>query len=78
MVELGRVDIYHEVSVLSQYLALPRAGHLEAVYHIFAYLNKHDKSSIVFDQSPVEGGIALSRLPAPSLPVFVGWPDLHC
>jgi hypothetical protein len=49
MVELGRVDIYHEVSVLSQYLALPRAGHLEAVYHIFAYLNKHDKSSIVFD-----------------------------
>jgi hypothetical protein len=49
MVELGRVDIYHEVSVLSQYLALPRAGHLEAVYHIFSYLNKHDKSSIVFD-----------------------------
>jgi hypothetical protein len=49
MVELGRIDIYHEVSVLSQYLALPRAGHLEAVYHIFAYLNKHDKSSIIFD-----------------------------
>jgi hypothetical protein len=41
MVELGRVDIYHEVSVLSKYLALPRAGHLETVYHIFAYLNKH-------------------------------------
>jgi hypothetical protein len=51
MVELGRVDIYYEVSVLSQYLALPRAGHLEAVYHIFAYLMKHDKSSIVFDPS---------------------------
>jgi hypothetical protein len=50
MVELGRVDIYHEVSVLSQYLDLPQAGHLEAVYHIsFSYLNKHDKSSIVFD-----------------------------
>jgi hypothetical protein len=49
MVELGRVDIYHEVSVLSQYLALPRAGHLEAAYHIFSYLNKHEKSSIVFD-----------------------------
>jgi hypothetical protein len=49
MVELGRIDIYHEVSVLSQYLALPRHGHLEAVYHIFAYLDKHEKSSIVFD-----------------------------
>jgi hypothetical protein len=24
------------------------------------------------------GGIALSRLPALSLPVFVGWPVLHC
>jgi hypothetical protein len=49
MVELGRIDIYHEVSVLSQYLASPRVGHLETVYHIFAYLHKHDKSSIVFD-----------------------------
>jgi hypothetical protein len=48
MVELGRIDIYHEVSVLSQYLASPRVG-LEVVYHIFAYLHKHDKSSIVFD-----------------------------
>jgi hypothetical protein len=26
---------------------------------------------------PFGGGIALSRLPAPSLPVFVGWPFLH-
>jgi hypothetical protein len=49
MVELGRIDIYYEVSVLSQYLALPRIDHLEAVYHIFSYLSKHDKSSIVFD-----------------------------
>jgi hypothetical protein len=49
MIELGRIDIYYEVSVLSQYLALPRIGHLEAVYHIFSYLSKHDKSSIVFD-----------------------------
>jgi hypothetical protein len=49
MVELGCIDIYHEILVLSQYLALPRHGHLEAVYHIFAYLDKHEKSSIVFD-----------------------------
>jgi hypothetical protein len=48
-VELGRIDIYTEVALLSQQLALPRVGHLEVVYHIFAYLNKHDKSRIIFD-----------------------------
>jgi hypothetical protein len=47
-VELGRIDIYTEVALLSQHLALPRVGHLEAVYHVFAYLNKHEKSSIIF------------------------------
>ena len=52
-VELGRVDIYLEVSLLSQYLASPRQGHLEAVYSIFAYLKKHDKSAIVFDPKDV-------------------------
>lgn len=48
-VELGRIDIYTEVALLSQHLALPRVGHLEAVYHVFAYLNKHEKSRIIFD-----------------------------
>jgi hypothetical protein len=51
MVELGRVDIYYEVSVLAQYLALPRIGHLHATYHMFSYLNKHDKSRIIFDHA---------------------------
>ena len=37
-VELGRIDIITEVSALSSFLALPREGHLEAVFHIFAYL----------------------------------------
>ena len=48
-VELGRTDIYMEVSLQSQHLALPRVGHLEAVYHVFAYLQKYPKSSIIFD-----------------------------
>ncbi|KAI2490038.1 Reverse transcriptase (RNA-dependent DNA polymerase) [Fragilaria crotonensis] len=48
-VELGRIDIYTEVALLSQHLALPRVGHLEAAYHVFAYLNKHEKSRIIFD-----------------------------
>ena len=48
-IELGRLDIYTEVSLPSQHLALPRVGHLETVYHVLAYLNKHKKSSIIFD-----------------------------
>lgn len=48
-VELGRVDMYYEVATLSHYLASPREGHLEAAYHIFAYLKSHPKFSIVFD-----------------------------
>ncbi len=39
-IERGRLDIFVEVSQLSQHQALPRRGHLEALYHIFAYLKK--------------------------------------
>ena len=48
-VELGRIDIAGEVSMLSSYLAAPRIGHVEAVLHIFAYLAKYDRSRVVFD-----------------------------
>ena len=48
-VELGRVDILLEVSLLSSHNAMPRQGHLEAVYHIFAYLKGHANSRIVLD-----------------------------
>jgi hypothetical protein len=40
-VELGRIDIKYEVTCLSSFLVMPRAGHLEAVYNIFGYLSKH-------------------------------------
>ena len=30
-------------------MALPQVGHLEAVYHIFGYLMKHETSRIIFD-----------------------------
>ena len=39
-VELGRVDIHYEVSLLSTHLAAPRMGHLHQVIHIFSYLKK--------------------------------------
>ena len=53
-VELGRLDIYYEVSILSQHQALPREGHLEAAYHIFGYLKNKSKCSIVFDPQESE------------------------
>ena len=48
-VELGRIDILLEVSLMSSYLASPREGHLEMVYNIFAYIGKHEESQIVLD-----------------------------
>lgn len=48
-VELGRLDILLETSLLSAYLASPREGHLEAVFHIFGYLKWHPKRKIAFD-----------------------------
>ena len=48
-VEIGRLDILLEVSMLSHHLALPREGHLEQVMHIFGYLKQHPKRKIAFD-----------------------------
>jgi hypothetical protein len=54
MCELGRIDILYDVAVLSSHLAMPREGHLDQVFHIFAYLKHHNRSSMVFDdQEPV-------------------------
>jgi Reverse transcriptase (RNA-dependent DNA polymerase) len=47
--ELGRVDILVDVAKLSRYLASPREGHLQEVFHIFGYLKHYPTSSMVFD-----------------------------
>ena len=52
MCELGRIDILVDVAMMSRFLAAPRRGHLEQVFHIFAYLKAHDKSTMVFDDAP--------------------------
>ena len=54
IVELGRVDICIDVSMMSSHLALPREGHLKEVFHIFAYLKKHHNAEMVFDPTPVQ------------------------
>jgi hypothetical protein len=48
-VELGRIDIITELSMLSTYLCFPREGHLDAVFHVFVYLGLYHNARVVFD-----------------------------
>jgi len=47
--ELGRVDISHEVALLSQYQAFPREGYLKQLLNIFGYLKQCPKLTIQMD-----------------------------
>jgi hypothetical protein len=48
-VELVCIDIITELSMLSTHLCLQGEGHLEAVFHVFAYLGLHHDTRFVFD-----------------------------
>ena len=49
IVELGRVDICLEASLISSHLALPREVHLDKLFHIFVYLNWKHRARMIFD-----------------------------
>ena len=49
IVELGRIDVCLECSLLSSHLALPREGHIQQLFQIFAYLKKYHNTEMVFD-----------------------------
>jgi hypothetical protein len=49
IVELGRVDVICEVSMLSSYLANPRDGHLDAALHLYSYLRNNHNARLVLD-----------------------------
>ena len=49
--ELGRLDVMVPVSMLSRYVVSPREGHLQQVFHVFAYMKHHKRSRMVFDDS---------------------------
>ena len=49
IVELGRIDITCEVSMMNSHLALPREGHLKEIFNVFAYLKKHMNLELLFD-----------------------------
>ena len=48
--EIGQVDIFLEVFLLSQHLVLPREGHLEQALHVMGYLKVHTKLRLMFDR----------------------------
>ena len=54
MIELGRINMITEVSLFSFFLAIPRRGHLEALFHIFAYLDIKHNSRMIFDPTHPE------------------------
>jgi hypothetical protein len=49
IVEVGRIDVSHAVSVLSSYMSMPRIGHLVEVLHVFAYLKMRPDLSLILD-----------------------------
>ena len=49
--EVGRIDILPEVSLMSTHLALPLEVHMEQVLQIFGYLKIHKKMRLMFDSS---------------------------
>jgi hypothetical protein len=51
IVELGRIDIIVPISLLSRYMVSPREGHLQQIYHIFAYLKQFNRSKLIFDDA---------------------------
>jgi hypothetical protein len=49
MVEIGRINIITEVSMLASCVAAPQRGQLDTVFHMFAYLEKKHYSRLIFD-----------------------------
>ena len=45
------IDIIMPVSLMPRYLAQAREGHLNQVFHIFAYLKEYGRSMLVFDDT---------------------------
>ena len=54
ILELGRVEINVEASMLSLHPKMPREGHMQELLYVFAYLKKHMNTEMVFDPSEPE------------------------
>jgi hypothetical protein len=49
--ELDRIDILVVVTMLLRFLAAPQRGHRDQAFHIFTYLKRNNRSSMVFDDT---------------------------
>ena len=49
MVELGRIDVITEASLLASQLALPRESHMDALLHVFAHLRDKHNARLALD-----------------------------
>ena len=59
--ELGRADIVMVTSTLASMMALPHEGHLDAVFHMFAFQKRKHNGVIVFYQTEPE--IDINKFP---------------
>ena len=60
-IELGRVDMITEVSLLASHMAAPRQGHLQAALHVVAYLKAKHNARMVFDPTYPEIDLSLFK-----------------
>ncbi len=70
MVELGRIDIATEISLLSSPLAYLHERHLKAALHMMGYLKQKHNSCLVFN--PTYPTIDLSSFPTYNWTEFYG------
>ena len=49
IVELGRIDVTCEVSMMASMMTMPQKGHLDQLDHICSYLKRKHNSEIVLD-----------------------------
>lgn len=61
-IEIGRIDITTEASMLAAHMAMPREGHLYAVFQVFAYLKQKHNSRLIFD--PTQPRIDINQFKA--------------
>ena len=59
--ELVRADIVMETSAPASMMVFLREGHLDAVFHMFAFLKREHNGVIVFD--PTESEIDINKFP---------------
>ncbi len=70
MVELGRLDIATEISLLSSHLAYPCVGHLEIALHVMGYLKQKHYTQLAFD--PTYPTIDMASFPQYNWTKFYG------